>query len=473
MLSRRGFLASSLLAQAHAQNATPPNVVLILCDDLGYGDAAVYFPEARMRTPNIDRLAREGMRFTDAHSPSSVCTPTRYGLLTGRYAWRTQLKKGVLQGYSPALIEPGRETIASLLKKRGYRTGGFGKWHLGLGTAAKTDYAAEFRPSPNDYGFDEYFGIPASLDMPPYLYFRNRRTVEQPTATIADNGEVKRGPFWRGGPIAPSFKMDQVIPECTRRACEFLEQSSTPAFVYLALTGPHTPWVPSAKYKDRSKAGLYGDFVEEVDGAIGQVMETLARTGKEKNTLLIVTSDNGATWELRDAKEAAGHMANANWRGQKADIQEAGHRIPFLVRWPGRVAPRSLSTQTVCLTDVFATVAGAVGQPLAKDMAEDSFSLLPELEGRQKGPLRPGIVHHSSTGLFSVRQGDWKLVLGRGSGGFTEPVEILVRPGEPEGELYNLKDDPHEDNDLYQDRPEVVARLTALLDKWKAAGRSR
>lgn len=473
MLSRRGFLAASLLSQVRAQSPQPPNIVVILCDDLGYGDAASYYPEARMRTPNLDRMAREGMRFTDAHSPSSVCTPTRYGLLTGRYAWRTAMKKGVLGGYSPALIEPGRETLASMLKKRGYRTGGFGKWHLGLGTAAKTDYAKEFRPSPNDYGFDEYFGIPASLDMPPYLFFQNRRTVEQPTATISDNGEVKRGPFWRGGPIAPSFKMENVIPECTRRACEFLEKATGPVFTYLALTGPHTPWVPSANYKGKSKAGLYGDFVEEVDGAIGQVLDTLARTGKAKDTLVFVTSDNGAPWELRDAKEAAGHLANANWRGQKADIQEAGHRIPFLVRWPGRINPRSVSTQTVCLTDIFATVADALQQPMGNAMGEDSFSLLAELEGRQKGPIRPAIVHHSSMGLFSIRQGDWKLILGRGSGGFTEPAEILVKPGEPEGELYNLRNDPHEDRDLYLEQPDVVDRLTALLEKWRTADRSR
>jgi len=471
-VSRRSFLALSggLFAQAPAA----PNIVVILCDDLGYGDVTAYFKDSRIPTPVMDGLARDGMRFTDAHSPSSVCTPTRYGLMTGRYCWRTRMKSGVGNGYSPALIEPGRDTIASLLKRvKGYRTGGFGKWHLGLGNEPKVDYAKEFRPSPLEFGFDEFYGIPASLDMPPYVFIDGHRAVEPPTSTIADNGEVKRGPFWRGGPRSPSFEMENVVPSIVKRACEFVEREKGPFFAYVPLPAPHTPWVPSEPFKKKSKAGLYGDFVQEVDASIGKILASLERTGKAQNTLVIVTSDNGAPWEKRDADEAAGHWANATWRGQKADIQEAGHRIPFLVRWPGRVKAGTVSNQTICLTDIFATVADIHRIPLTDGMAEDSVSLLPILEGRQRGPVREAVVHHAANGLFSIRQGDWKLVLGRGSGGFTEPIKMEPKPGEPAVELYNLKSDPHEDKNVQASNPRVVERLSAILKKYQDDGRSR
>jgi arylsulfatase A-like enzyme len=457
-----------------AQAPASPNIVVILCDDLGYGDVGCYYKGAKIPTPRMDRLAREGMRFTDAHSPSSVCTPTRYGVLTGRYCWRTRMKSGVGNGYSPALIEPGRDTIASLLKReKGYRTGGFGKWHLGLGTEEKVDYGREFRPSPLEFGFDEFYGIPASLDMPPYVFIDGHRAVEPPTSTIADNGEVKRGPFWRGGPRAPSFEMYEVIPSIVKRAVAFVEREKEPFFAYVPLPAPHTPWVPSKPFQGKSKAGLYGDFVEETDASIGMILDALERTGKAKNTLVIVTSDNGAPWEERDAKEALGHWANAEWRGQKADIQEAGHRVPFLVRWPGRVKAGTVSRQTICLTDLFATIADLQGIRLTDAMAEDSVSLLPELLGRQRGPLREAVVHHSANGMFSIRQGDWKLILGRGSGGFTTPIKIDPKPGDVPGELYNLRNDPHEDRNVYDTNPAIVARLSALLKRYQDSGRSR
>lgn len=471
-LSRRAFLA--LGGGLFAQPQQRPNILLILCDDLGYGDVQAYFPDSKIPTPRMDKLASEGMRFTDAHSPSSVCTPTRYGLLTGRYCWRTRMKSGVGNGYSPALIEPGRATIASLLKtQRNYRTGGFGKWHLGLGNDEKVDFSKPFTPSPNDFGFDEFFGIPASLDMPPYVFIDNHSAVEPPTSTIADNGEIKRGPYWRGGPRAPSFQMEEVVPAIVKRACAFVEKEGEPFFAYVPLPAPHTPWVPSKPFQGKSKAGLYGDFVEETDASIGKILDSLERSGKAKNTLVIVTSDNGAPWEARDSREAAGHWANANWRGQKADIQEAGHRIPFLVRWPGMVKPGTTSSQTICLTDVFATVAQIQGIPLTDKMGEDSVSILNILTGKQRGAVREAVVHHSSTGVFAIRQGDWKLVFGRGSGGFTEPAKIVPKPGEATVELYNLLNDPHEDHNVYDANPKIVARLTALLQRYQDAGHSR
>lgn len=482
MLNRREWLArtaglapsiATLSAQSGGRSARPrPNIVVILCDDLGYGDVSSYNAAAKLRTPRIDKLASEGVRFTDAHSPSSVCTPTRYGLLTGRYCWRSALKRGVLNGESPSLIESGRSTIASVAKQNGYRTGCFGKWHLGLGTNARTNYAAELNPSPLDFGFDEFFGIPASLDMPPYLWVQNRRAVELPTSTIADNGEVKRGPFWRGGPIAPGFKMDDVVPEITNRACRFIrDNAGQPFLAYVPIPAPHTPWVPARTFRGKSAAGLYGDFVEQTDSSIGAILDQLEQSGAANNTLVIVTSDNGAPWEKRDSDEAAGHWANANWRGQKADIYEAGHRIPLLVRWPGVAKAGAVSNQLVCLTDIFATLADAQFTPLGPKMAEDSFTFRPALAG--KSSAREAIVHHSSQGLFSIRKGPWKLVLGRGSGGFTEPAKIDPKPGEPEGELYNLANDPQERQNLYSLQPGQVARLRGLLQQYELQGFSR
>ncbi|MBY0374068.1 MAG: arylsulfatase [Bryobacteraceae bacterium] len=476
--SRRAFLATTCALPAlAAAAATQPNIVVILCDDLGSGDVSAYNPEAKTRTPRMDALAREGVRFVDAHSPSGVCTPTRYGLMTGRYCWRTKLKQGVLQGYSPALIEPGRDTIASVLKRQGYRTGAFGKWHLGLGADAKADYSKELHPSPNDYGFDEFFGIPASLDMPPYLYIRNRQAVEQPTKTIEDRGAPPRGKFWRGGPIAPGFEMDQVLTRFTDSAVAFIKdsaQAKQPFFAYVPLSGPHTPWVPSKRFQGVGKeAGLYGDFVAEVDHCIGRILDQLAASKVAQDTLVIVTSDNGAPWSEPDIETAHGHRANMSWRGQKSDIQEGGHRIPFIVRWPGHTKANTTSNALLCLTDVFATCIAAAGATPVRESGEDSYNQVPAFEGRADLPIRPDIVHHSGNGLFSIRQGSWKLVLGRGSGGFTKPARIEPKPDEPAGELYDLKSDPHEDHNLYAAEPRRVAALTELLSKYQRQGFSR
>lgn len=478
-LTRRAFSSLALgglaAAPLPAQTA-PPNVVLILADDLGYGDAGAYNKDAKFRTPHIDSLARDGVRFTDAHSPSAVCTPTRYGLLTGRYCWRSAMKQGVLNGWSPNLIEPGRETLATLARRRGYATGGFGKWHLGLGAAAKTDYGIEQRPSPNDHGFDEYFGIPASLDMPPYLFFHNRRAIELPTSTIADSGAPPRGAFWRGGPIAPSFKMEDVLPVCSARACEFIARHAgrRPFFTYIPLASPHTPWVPNKPFIDRSSAGLYGDFMQEIDDAIGRVLAQIERSGAAANTLVILTSDNGAPWSELDARNANGHWANAPWRGQKGDAYEGGHRVPFIARWPAHIAPGRVEDETLCLTDLFATMASLLDIPMRPGMGEDSFDMLPALLGRKRpGPLREATIMHSSRALYSIRQGDWKLIEGLGSGGFTQPALVAPEPGGPSGQLYNLREDPREQSNLWSERPQDVKRLTELLDRYRQAPDSR
>jgi arylsulfatase A-like enzyme len=478
-MQRREFLGAAAALAGFAIGAeAKPNIVVILADDLGTGDVSCYNPEGKTRTPNLDNLANEGVRFTDAHSPSSVCTPTRYGVLTGQYCWRTRLKNGVLNGYSKNLIEPGRPTIASMLKAAGYQTGAFGKWHLGMGTSEPADYAKTLTPSPLDHGFDEYFGIPASLDMPPYVFVDGRQAVEAPTGTIAGNHENKgpRGPFWRGGPRSPSFEMEDVIPKITERAVYFIENArkNSPYFTYVPLPAPHTPWVPSKPYQGRSKIGLYGDFVEECDASVGKILAAIEKRGDTKNTLVIVTSDNGAPWSEPDINASQGHRANMYWRGQKADIYEAGHRVPFLVRFPARVQAKQVSKATVCLTDIFATVAEATGQGLPQNGAEDSFSIWPALRGRNaQQAVRPHIVHHSADGIFSIREGKWKMANALGSGGFTLPKRIEAAAGAAPGTLFDLEKDPFEKEDLYQKRPAEVARLGALLARVQTEGRSR
>src|SRR5882762_5199769 len=476
-LSRRNFCKTLAAAPVMLRGAAAalPNIVYILADDLGWGDLGCYNKETAVPTPNANRFAAQGMRFTDMHSPSAVCTPTRYSILTGRYCWRSRLKSGVLNGYSPNLIEGGRMTAASMLKSRGYYTAGVGKWHLGLGTLEKTDYSQPLRPNPTSHGFDYYFGIPASLDMDPYVYVENDRAVEQPTEHT-DGRNTPRGVFWRGGGIAPGFKIEDVLPTLTERATGIIRERaakpSQPFFLYLALTAPHTPWVPKPEFQGKSKAGIYGDFVAQVDDTLGRVLRALDNAKLADNTLVIFTSDNGADWKVED-KEKFAHRANANWKGEKADIWDAGHRIPFLARWPGKIPAGAVSDELGCLTDFMATAAEITGAKLSKDAAEDSFSLLPALQGKKGKPIREAIVHHSSLGMFSIRRGEWKLELGLGSGGFSKPQQIDPTPGGPQGQLYNIYKDPTESDNLWLKHPDIVGRLTVLLEKYKREGHTR
>lgn len=477
------LLPASLLAAAQAR----PNIVLILADDMGSGDLGCYNPKSKISTPHMDRLAQAGMRFHDAHTPSAVCTPTRYGLLTGRYAWRSRLKSGVLWGFSTSLIEPGRMTLASLMKKHGYATGGVGKWHLGFQEydpskgerQQRVDYSQPLRPGPLTVGFDSYFGIPASLDMEPYVYVRDDGVVQQPTEKVAASKHRRQngGGFWRGGPIAPDFKHLDVLPKIGAEAVAFIDRhgkaaSEKPFFLYVPLSAPHTPWLPTEAWRGKCKAGYYGDFVAQVDATVGQILAALDRHQLADNTLVVLTSDNGSHWPVSDI-EKWDHAANLHYRGQKADIHEGGHRVPFIVRWPGKVQPNSECSQTICLTDMMATLAAVLGDKLPQDAGEDSYNILPALVGKDGGkPIREATVHHSARGMFAIRQGNWKLIEGLGSGGFTNPRTVKPKPDGPQGQLYNLADDPSEQNNLWLEKPEVVERLHNLLEQYKKSGRS-
>ena len=482
--------SSSAASDADAtKNAAPPapekpNIVFILADDLGIGDPGCYNPESKIETPSIDRLAAEGLRLNDAHSPSGVCSPTRYGLLTGRYAWRAGLPSGVLWGDSPLMIDPKRMTIASLLRDAGYATGAFGKWHLGLGAPPGPDYDGKLTPGPNDVGFDEFFGIPASLDMFPYVYVRNDRAVATPSEHVgpSDHRRQLGGGFWRAGPIAPGFRHIDVLPMILEQTVKFIETNAPaskiegderrPFFAYVPLSAPHTPWLPTDEFKKKSGAGYYGDFVMQVDATVGHILDALDRTGVADDTLVVVTSDNGSHWPLEDVMRYS-HAANLHFRGQKADIHEGGHRVPFVVRWPGHVPTGATSDALVCHTDMLATFASILGQSLPDDAGEDSIDVYPVLRGVPGATGRQTLSNHSLHGMFSVREGSWKLILGRGSGGFTSPRFTEPLAGEPRGQLYNLETDPSEETNVWAEHPEIVARLEALYAGWKESGRSR
>jgi arylsulfatase A-like enzyme len=345
-----------------------------------------------------------------------------------------------------------------------------------LGDQKRTDYAQPIHPGPVDHGFDYFFGIPSSLDFEPYLYFENDRTVEQPTATTKGATQPPRGVFWRPGAMAPHFDFPQVLPTLTDKAVSIIRERSReprkPFFLYFAMPAPHTPWVPTAPFLGRSKAGLYGDFVAQVDDSFGRVLKALDEGGLASNTLVVFTSDNGAHWTPEDKKNWP-HRANANWRGMKADIWDAGHRVPFLARWPGHTKPGAVSAQLGCLTDLMATAADIAGFKLPRDAGEDSFDLLPAITGAARKPIREAVVHHSNQGMFSIRQGNWKLELGLGSGGFSAPARVEPTPGGPQGQLYDLVTDPEETTNVYGQHPEVVSRLSALLERYQNERRSR
>lgn len=474
-LGAAGIMLSRKSLAAALKSSNRPNVVYILADDLGWGDMDAYNPHSAVPTPHCNQFAKQGMRFTDMHASSAVCTPSRYSILTGRYCWRSRLKSGVLWGESPDLIEPGRMTVPSMLKEEGYYTAGVGKWHLGLGNAEKTDYTKPLTPGPISHGFDYYFGIPASLDMAPYLYFENDHVVEQPS--IPDAGSKSpRGVFWRAGLRAPNLEFPQVLPTLTDKAVTILRERAQhkeqPFFLYFAMPSPHTPWVPLPEYRGKSSAGDYGDYVMEVDAMIGRVLDTLHELGMDENTLVVVTSDNGADWKPTDI-ERYPHRANAEWKGEKADIWEAGHRIPFIVRWPGRIPANTVCDETGSLTDLMGTLAAILHRTLPPDAGEDSFNLLPALLRQPHAPIRKSIVDHSIDGMFTIREGDWKLELGLGSGGFSAPERVDPAPGGVQGQLYNLADDPHELYNLWAQRPDIVERLTKLLKQNKDQGHTR
>ena len=447
-------------------DAEKPNIVFVLCDDLGYGDIHCLNPDrGKILTPGVDRLAREGMIFTDVHSGSSVCSPTRYGLLTGRYSWRTRLQHGVVQGFQPCLIAPDRPTVASFLGDQGYHTAIIGKWHLDFqyqnpesGETLKRKgkkgglppIGSKIPDGPLNRGFDFYHGFHHAGDM---------KAVIENDKVILHEDEIN------------------MLPRLTREAVEYIDERAKtpehPFFLYVPFGSPHAPILPTKPWQGKSGIGKYGDFVMETDDGFRQILDALDQNGFAENTLVIFTADNGCSKIAKiPALQRQGHYPSAHLRGSKADIWDGGHRVPFVVRWPGKVAPGTDSEETLCLTDLFATCAELTGQPLPPESAEDSVSFLPALAGEPIRSTRAGVIHHSISGHFAYRMGKWKLCLAKASGGWSSPNEKNAPEGSPVAQLYDMESDSGESTNLYESKPEVVQRLLNQLEADVANARS-
>lgn len=461
--------------------AQKPNIVYILADDLGIGDVSVYNTEGKIPTPNIDQLAKNGVRFTDAHTTSAVCTPTRYGIMTGRYNWRTSLKKGVLHGYDTPLIDPKRETVASFLRKQGYKTGMVGKWHLGWtwgnieAGEKKVDFSKQVKNSPNTNGFDYSFCIPASLDMPPYAYVENGFCTAIPKDTCVGRKGIE---LFRAGIIAPDFQPEEVLGKFTEKALNFINQNAKkekPFFLYLPLAAPHTPILPIGSFVGKSNISPYADFVLMVDNVVKQVTETLKKNGVYDNTIIVFASDNGfANPADLKAQLSKGHNPSMMYRGVKTDIFEGGHHVPFIVSWKKVIKTPKVSSQLLCTTDFFQTLSELNKTKLPDNVAEDSFSFLSEITGKKSEyVVRKSIIHHSSDGFFAIRKGKWKLIMCSHSGGNSKPKETSEEAKTlPPIQLYDLSTDIGETQNVYAKHPEIVKELTDLLTKQIKDGRS-
>jgi len=480
------FCATPLL-----RGADKPNIIIVLADDQGYGDFSANNPESKIPTPNLDRIAAEGMRFTDAHTSSGVCTPSRYSLLTGRYHWRTLLQNGVLGGFSRPLIAPDRLTVAGMLRDQGYTTACFGKWHLGMDWSLKgggiaddrgifakpfselgrVDYSIPIQNGPLERGFDTYYGISASLDMYPYVWIHDRLATEAGTETKA---------FPRPGPAGRQFEAIDVQTGITDHTIAYIGEKAAaskegkPFFTYIPLAAPHTPIVPAEKWQGTSGINPYADFVRQVDSDVGRILDALKENGIAENTIVIFTADNGCSPSANLPElQKAGHSPSYIFRGHKADLYEGGHRVPFVVRWPGKVKAGTTSDQLIGQIDFLATFAELVGAEIPAAAGEDSVSFLPVLLGTADKAIRTSIISQSINGNFAIRDGQWKLALCPGSGGWSFPKPGMDdTTGQPDVQLYQLEKDPGEKNNLAAEYPDRVVTMTAALEKAISEGRT-
>ncbi|MGB0579906.1 MAG: sulfatase family protein, partial [Limisphaerales bacterium] len=469
----------ALFVLATAGQARLPNIVFILADDMSYDSVSALNPAiGPLKTPHIDRLVSEGMSFSDAHSGSAVCTPTRYGILTGRYCWRTDLKSQVLWEWGRPLIDRERLTVAELLQQQGYATGMVGKWHLGMtwldrngkvanrdvrrhdsffkkepGVAARIraaekriDFTKPIANGPINHGFDYYFGV-AVPNFPPYVWIQNDRLLGNPS--VPKPSEM----FGHPGPMLPGWKLEEILPTLGNKAAEWISEKAKqdePFFLYLPLTSPHTPISPSKEFAGKSGLTKYVDFVMETDWIVGQVTKAIDDAGVGRHTILIFTTDNG-TSGVANFKELESHGINLRhaWKGWKAQIHEGGHRVPFIVRWPARVVPGSSCDETICLNDFMATAAAITGSDLPHTAAEDSNNILPLLLGAEKLPGHSQVVNHDYSGRFAIRKGRWKLVFGNPK------------------RLFDLNLDQKEQSDVASAYPTLVEEMSATLKSYR------
>lgn len=490
------------VAAASARTA-PPNVVIILADDMGYGDVGVLNRDSRIPTPNLDRLAKESLIFTDAHSAGSYCVPSRYGLLTGRYMWRTRLGSGGnLANLAGTLIEPGRKTLPDVLQDAGYFTGLIGKWHQGIDWKLhdesareiirehpnyqdfqNIDFASPALKGPGNYGFDYSFGTAGSAEMNPATFIENNQATIIPTLSSQDAQEKYGEWFGRDdNVIAEGYVMDRLVPILSEKACEFVETATRtrpdqPFFLYYAMTTPHNPIVPNRRFIGTSRAGTYGDFVVELDHHVGQLLRTIAKLGIEKNTIIIFTSDNGpvnrtkgypARW-VRGDTGINGHDSNGPFTGWKAGLQEGGHRVPFFVRWPAIIQSGESCPSTILFNDVFPTLAEMLRVKLNHHTAEDGQSFFKALTGESRPEsFHEAIVHNHSNGTFAIRQGAFKLTVN----GPKTALQVLNDAFPVSFVLHDLSKDIEETTDVSDDHPMIVQEMHALLKKYVQQGRS-
>ncbi len=456
----------SIIWSTNAQtNTNKPNIVFILCDDLGYGEIQSLAPEtSKIKTPHVDKLTEEGMVFTDAHSGSAVCTPTRYGIMTGRYSWRTKLQKGVVGGFAPNLILENRPTIGNFLENQGYNTALIGKWHLNfqyLDATSQTPIVKETKKQlppvgatipdgPLHRGFAYYHGFHHAKDM---------KAVIENDKVILHEDEIN------------------MLPRLTDKSVEFINEQAKnkdgkPFFLYVPLGSPHTPILPSKEWQGKSGLGAYADFVMQTDATVGAITKALTDNGLSENTLVIFSSDNGTSKAAKIEELAAkGHIVSAGYRGSKSDLWDGGHRVPFIVKWPNVIKPGSTSDELICLTDIFATFSDITNKAVPSESGEDSVSFLPALKGEKIHGTRAGVIHHSITGHFGYRLGKWKLLLAKGSGGWSSPREKESMEM-PVAQLYNLETDPAETENLYASHPEIAEMLLEQLELDVKTGRS-
>jgi arylsulfatase A-like enzyme len=496
-------LVLSFIAPGSALAEQPPNILFILADDLGYGDVGCYNPESKVPTPNLDRLAREGLLFTDAHSPSTVCTPTRYSIMTGRMAFRLNYR-GVFTGAGgPCLIDKERLTLPGMLQKQGYTTALFGKWHIGMSFSdqeghpihknglegvKRIDYSRAVPDAPIHRGFDHFFGTvccPTTDWL--YAYMIGDRITVPPTKQL-DKSTLPTHEWsldCRPGMVAPGFDLEEVDMVFLEKSLQFLDNHakkipSKPFFLFHSLQAVHLPSFPSSEFQGKTEAGPHGDFIFEFDHVVGRLVKKLAELGLSENTLVIVSSDNGpevgTTLNMRTIYE---HDGARPWRGLKRDNWEGGHRVPMVARWPGKIKAGTRTNQTACLTDLMATFAALTGAELPNNAAEDSFNLLPVLLGQAKKPVREFTLHQTMSLALAIRRGDWKYLDHQGSGGNNyvrnknlKPYLLPENAPNAPGQLYNLAKDPGETNNLYEQNPEIVQELKSQLEKFKSSGRS-
>ena len=518
MISFLGFSSLCTLTGCQSQDNKSehrnPNIVIILADDMGYGDVSFLNPYARTKTPNIDQLAETGICFTDAHAAGAVSIPSRYGLMTGRYLFRTENRDNYW-GYLSPLVEKERETIGTLMQKAGYTTACVGKWHLGLDWERKdetkplipdrrtlgytnTNFSVPVKNSPNELGFDYSFILPASLDMPPYVFVRNGEVIDSDIILTADiyphskegtqhawdskhvnENDIywDRGVWWRNGEMSRSFEVENCLDILVDEGLSFIKKhvasaTNKPFMLYLPLTGPHTPWMPNDHFTDTSDMGTYGDFISQIDNVVYQVNELLKQLEIDENTMIIFASDNGSPWEEEDI-QGYGHWSNAPWRGQKGDAWEGGHRIPMFIKWPATIKKSQTYQHTVGLIDLMATFADLTNQPIASGYGEDSFSFWSVIEGNITSPVRDHLINISSSGRLSITAGDWKYIDALGSAGFSAPGRVRPIHNGPTGQLYNLKEDPAESTNKFFSNKEKAAELSSLLKKMVDQGFTR